>query len=112
MSAHPSRAGSISAQLFAQFVGELTLYECQTTTADELRQHILNAAMRIAMQRASRKFRWPPDGEWDADFDSFGQPYNIRIGSNLEPVTAAESAWIFTEVAKIAKHALAALEQS
>jgi len=110
MSAHPSRAGSISAQLFAEFVSSLVFYNTEDSAAD-LRQHILNAAMRIAMQRASRKFRWPADVEWDANFDSFGQPYNIRIDFDSKPVSAAESAWIRAEVQKIAKHALTALEE-
>jgi len=110
VSAHPQRAGSISAQLFAEFVRSLTFYNSYDS-ADTLRQHIRNAAMRIAMQRASRKFRWPANVEWDADFDSFGQPYNIRIDFDSKPVSAEESAWIRTEVQKIAKHALAALEE-
>lgn len=111
MANHPVRSGAISAQLFAEFVDELlTISPVRSETAVmDIKQHILKAAMRIAMQRASRKFRWIPNVDWEADWDSFGQPYNIRIGLGRLSVTAAEYAWIFAEVREIAKHALSAL---
>ena len=79
----------------------------QAMSRAELRMRILEAALRLAVVRAYKKYRWPDNFECRVEIDAFGGVSNCRGEKN--GVDSEQAAYLETEVSKIAAAPLRAL---
>lgn len=119
MTAHPSRSGAISAELFATFLGQLIADQRAISEPfdieprDYVKQCILDAALEVARPRAARKFRWPADFSPALEIDLAGYVHNsstMQTSTHRGELCGHQRRWLETEVSKISRKALAALE--
>ena len=104
---------TINFELFSKLLNNLRCtYNDSTPNAmsrTELKARILEAALRVAVVRAYKKYRWPDKFECRVEIDAFGGVSNCHGEKN--GVDSDQAAYLEKEVRKIAAAPLQALSK-
>ena len=102
---------TINFELFSNLLNNLRCTYNDSTpdpmSRTELKARILEAALRVAVVRAYKKYRWPDNFECFVEIDAFGGVSNCKGKKN--GVDSEQAAYLETEVSKIAAAPLRAL---
>lgn len=107
---HPNRK-SVNFELFSTLLDNFRCTYSDSTpdaiSREELKIRILDAALRVAVLRAYKKFRWPDKFECQVEINAFGGVSNCH--GEINGADNAQVAYIEEEVRKISAGALQAL---